>query len=246
MKNEFSISSNLGQWNLFKEPIQNLSIIHSKHRGINPSSQKQHPPLSCQDPPLKSANCPIPLFRQSPSISVFYELHPLKILQWMPKILKFFILNLILSFKSKKFLVKISQFGFLVMTEKNTFVYKLFLSLNISDFSVFFCFFVLVKIATLQPPFLKKVTPSFPATPSQSWGPVKPFPFLKIWLEVQPTPNRKGECTLSLDLQNLHNPPQGFPYWGDGRSPPTSQKNCSSSPTRKVSSPMDSPQQSGN
>ena len=62
------------------------------------------------------------------------------------------------------------------MTEKNIFTYKLFLSLNISDFNLFF-----VKIATP----LEKVTPSFPATPSKSWGPVKP-PFLNIWLEVQP------------------------------------------------------------
>ena len=32
----------------------------------------------------------------------------------------------------------ICQFEFLVMIEKNIFVYKFFLSLNISDFSVFF------------------------------------------------------------------------------------------------------------
>ena len=57
--------------------------------------------------------------------------------------------------KKTKFLVKISHFEFLVMTEKNMFTNVL--SLNISDFSwVFF-----VKIATP----LKKVTPSFPATP---------------------------------------------------------------------------------
>ena len=39
-----------------------------------------------------------------------------------------------------KFLVKISQFKFLVlvMTVKKIFVCKLFLSLNISDFSLFF------------------------------------------------------------------------------------------------------------
>ena len=38
------------------------------------------------------------------------------------------------------------------MTEKNIFAYKLFLSLNISDFN-------------LQPSPLKKITASFPATP---------------------------------------------------------------------------------
>ena len=39
---------------------------------------------------------------------------------------------------SPSFLVKISQFEFLVMTEKNIFAYKLFLSLNISNFNLFF------------------------------------------------------------------------------------------------------------
>ena len=55
--------------------------------------------------------------------------------------LKFFILNFISSFKSlkaTKFLVITSQFKFLFVTEKNIFVYELFLSLNISDFSLFF------------------------------------------------------------------------------------------------------------
>ena len=42
------------------------------------------------------------------------------------------------------------------MTKKNIFVYKFFLLLNISDLSFYF-----VKIETP----LKKVTPSFPATP---------------------------------------------------------------------------------
>ena len=40
--------------------------------------------------------------------------------------------------KVPKFLVKISHFELLVMTEKNIFVYKHFLSLDISDFSLFF------------------------------------------------------------------------------------------------------------
>ena len=39
--------------------------------------------------------------------------------------------------KGIELFVKISQFEFLVMTEKNIFVYELFLSLNISDFSLF-------------------------------------------------------------------------------------------------------------
>ena len=37
-----------------------------------------------------------------------------------------------------KYLVKLSQFKFLVKTDKNVFVYELFSSLNVSDFSLFF------------------------------------------------------------------------------------------------------------
>ena len=40
--------------------------------------------------------------------------------------------------KVTKFLVKISQFEFLVMTQQRILVYKLFLSLNIPNFSLFF------------------------------------------------------------------------------------------------------------
>ena len=47
--------------------------------------------------------------------------------------LKFFILN---RLKVTKFLVKISEFKFLVKTDQTFFVYKLFLLLNISDFSL--------------------------------------------------------------------------------------------------------------
>ena len=81
---------------------------------------------------------------------------------------------------------KISQFEFLVMTEKNIFAYKLFLSLNISDLNLFFMW-------QLQhpPPPLKNVTPPLSQQPpSKNWGPFK-HPFLKIWLEAQ-TPCRKG------------------------------------------------------
>ena len=43
-----------------------------------------------------------------------------------------------IKIKGTKFLVKFSQFKFLVNTDKNIFVYKLVLSLNISDFNLFF------------------------------------------------------------------------------------------------------------
>ena len=54
------------------------------------------------------------------------------------------------------------------MTEKNIFVYKTFLSLNILDFSLFF----IQKLQSLP----QKVTPSFPAAPSKNRDPVKPPP----------------------------------------------------------------------
>ena len=96
--------------------------------------------------------------------------------------LKSFILNTILSFKVTRFLGQISQFEFLVMTEKNIFAYKLFFSLNISDFNLFLCenCIPLKKSPSLsqQPPLKVEVLSS-------------PPPFLKIWLEAQ-TPCRKG------------------------------------------------------
>ena len=58
--------------------------------------------------------------------------------------------------KVTKILVDISQFNFLVVTEKNVFAYKLFLSLNISDFNLFFMW-------KSQPPPLKNVTSLFPS-----------------------------------------------------------------------------------
>ena len=50
----------------------------------------------------------------------------------------YIIFNPIQVLKVSKFFVKISKFKFLVMAEKNIFVYKHFLSLNISDFSLSF------------------------------------------------------------------------------------------------------------
>ena len=87
--------------------------------------------------------------------SVHWGITPPTDPQWTPIILRFFILNPILSFKKvTKFLFTICHFKFLVMTEKNIFVSKIFLSLNISDFSYFLC-----KNCNLPLPPLKKVTP---------------------------------------------------------------------------------------
>ena len=59
--------------------------------------------------------------------------------------------------KVTEFLVKISLFEILVMTEKNIFAYKLFLTLNISDFDLFLC-------ENANRPRKKSPT-SFPANP---------------------------------------------------------------------------------
>ena len=119
-----------------------------------------------------------------PSIPAFRELPPKSwIFQWTPKILKFFILNPSYLLKVTKFLVKICQFEFLVMTEKNIFVYTLFLSLNTSDFSLFFC-----KIATP----LKKVTPSFPATFLSKLRSCQTPLFWKFGRRFNPPPAERG------------------------------------------------------
>ena len=96
-------------------PLKNTSSLLSCHAT---------PPLTLQ---IAQA---LPFFRQSPTIYWFF-VNPLphskiQIFPWTPKILKFFILQLILSFKSNLSLVKISQFEFLVMTEQRILVYELF------------------------------------------------------------------------------------------------------------------------
>ena len=139
-------------------PNKVTPYFHSVHWGINPPSKTS---------PRKSANCRSPLFRKSPHLYWFFMTpHPRpksRIFQSNPELLKFLILTPSYLLKVTKFLVKTSQFEFLVMTKKNIFAYKLFLSLYIFDFSLFFY----VKIATIP---LTKVTPSFSPTPSKSLG----------------------------------------------------------------------------
>ena len=72
------------------------------------------------------------------------------------KWLKYTLLSSSYLLKVTKCLSKISQFEFLVVTEKNVFAYKLFLLLNISGF-IFY-----VKFANPSPE--KSHPPSFPAT----------------------------------------------------------------------------------
>ena len=77
--------------------------------------------------PLKSENCPTP--PSSTSSLCTPSPPPLKKSD--------FSVNTYKKLKVTKFLVQLSQFRFLVNTDKNIFFYKLFLSLNISDFSLF-------------------------------------------------------------------------------------------------------------
>ena len=108
--------------------------------GVSTPPQKHHPSLSCQTL-LKFANCPSPTFLGNPPLYIGFLLPPPpknQIFQWTSQILKFFIINPILLLKLTKFLVKISQFKVLFMIEKNNFVYWHFLSLSISDFSLYF------------------------------------------------------------------------------------------------------------
>ena len=70
------------------------------------------------------------------------------------------------------------------MTEKNIFAYKLFLSINISDFNLFLC-------ENCNPP--RKIHPLFPSNPPLKVEVLSSLPhFLKIWLEAQPAPLQKG------------------------------------------------------
>ena len=91
-----------------------------------------------------------PLFREYPPLHLFFrEPTSLKVgfFTEHPKYYSFSSLTPSYLLKVTKFFAKISQFEFLVITEKNIFLYKLFLSLNIWDFSLFFC-----KNCTPPPP----------------------------------------------------------------------------------------------
>ena len=147
---------------------------------------------------LKSANCPSHPFLGNSHLYIGFSWNPLKIGFFSePPLTPSHLL------KVTKFLVKISQFKFLVMTKKNSFVYKLFLLLNISDFSLV-C--LLCKICTTPPPPYppprKKSHPSFQQPPSKNWDPVKPspLPFLKIWSEAYPCSRKGGVHTMHLGL----------------------------------------------
>ena len=115
--------------------------------------------LAKPPPPPWISKLSKPPFQGNPPLILVFRDPPPKsqISHWTPKILKFLILNTIFFFKVTEFLVKISQFKYLVITERNIFACKLFLSLNISDF-IFY-----VKIANLPCPL--KVTLLLPSNP---------------------------------------------------------------------------------
>ena len=73
---------------------------HSRQWGINRPPSKTLP--SFLQAPLKPTNCPSPPFLGNPPSILVFQDPPSKsrIFQPTPKILKFFVLNIILSFKS--------------------------------------------------------------------------------------------------------------------------------------------------
>ena len=130
-------------------------------RVSTPPPTKAPPLFLAKAPPrLKTAKCPSPHFLgNSPLYIVFFRESPLKsrFFSEPQKFSCFSSLTPCYLLKITKFLVKVSQFEFFGMTEKNVFVYKLFLSLNISDFSL-----SLMKKLYLP---LEKVIPFFPTNP---------------------------------------------------------------------------------
>ena len=133
-------------------------------------------------PPLKSANG--------------FSWHPAppppkhRIFQWTSKILQLFILNpRYYLLKVTKFIVKIYQFELLVLTEKNTFGYKIF-------FVIKYFFQVLVYFFCKNYTPQGKGQPLFPRNSSKNWGPVKlPPSFWKLVRGSIPR-RRKMGCTL--------------------------------------------------
>ena len=157
------------------------------HWGINPPS-KTPPPRFCKAPPIDLQTFQGPLFRQS-SLYIGFSWPPIKVglFSELQKCQSFPFLTPSYLLKVTKFLVKISQFEFLVMTDKNMFAYKLYFLLNISDFSLFFMW-------KLQPPWKK--SPPFSQQPlSKRWDLVKPPNFENL-VGGSTCPAEKGVHTM--------------------------------------------------
>ena len=158
--------------------LRNIFRIVIMCIGVSPPPpSKTPPPHSCQAHPL---------FKQpSLYIGFSWNIPKSRIFQWTPS---FSSLTPSYLLKVTKFLVEISQFEFLVMTEKNIFAHKLILPLNIQI--LIFWFIFLWKLQPTCPPM--KSPPSFPANPFYKLRFCQAPPFLKIWLELHLPPSREG------------------------------------------------------
>ena len=105
---------------IFQAPLFRHSLLYLFF--VNSQPPPPQPPLQPQTPP-PPPHLKVGFFKENPKYLSFSSLTPSYLL------------------KVTRFLVKISQIEFLVITEKNNIVYTLFFPLNISDFSFFFCFF---------------------------------------------------------------------------------------------------------
>ena len=159
------------------------------HQGINPLINTPLPlPLnlqSVQTPPFLGNPHLYWFFvtpRPSSSLKIGFFSEP-------PKYCSFSSLTPSYLLKVTRSLVKISQFELLVLTEKNIFVYKLFLSLSIS-----FRFQFIFYVKTALP--LEKVSPSFPANPLKIEVQSTPS-FFKVGKRFKLPQKKKGVHTVS-------------------------------------------------
>ena len=142
------------------------------HWGINPP-QKHKTPLSCH-PTLNLQSIQAPFFRQLPSLYWFFHNSPPVKIGFFSERQSFSFLTLSDPLKVSKFLVKISQFELLVMTEKNIFVYN-FLCGYIFQILVYF----LCKNCNPSPS--KRSAPPPSHQPPLKIKVKSSIPVLKIW-----------------------------------------------------------------
>ena len=128
----FSFKNSFRFWDIQILEFQCLKChgVHSVHWSITPPLSKTPPPSFLPSPFLKSANCPSPpppFQAIPPPPDIGFSRNPLKI-GFFHESQKYCFSFLTSSYFYTviKFSVKISHFEYLVMTEKNIFVYKLF------------------------------------------------------------------------------------------------------------------------
>ena len=127
----FSFKNSFRFWDIQILEFQCLKChgVNSVHWSITPPSQKHHLPLSCQAPSLnlQIVQALPPPFQAIPPPDIGFSRNPLKI-GFFHESQKYCFSFLTSSYFYTviKFSVKISHFEYLVMTEKNIFVYKLF------------------------------------------------------------------------------------------------------------------------